>query len=40
MTAKTKTVALSPEVWEAIKSKGSMGDSFDTVLRRILGVKQ
>jgi predicted CopG family antitoxin len=32
----TTTIAVSEEVHEQLKKFGAMGDSFDTVLRRLL----
>jgi hypothetical protein len=33
-----KTVAVSKEVWEEIRNRGKMGQTFDQVLREILKV--
>jgi predicted CopG family antitoxin len=36
--SKLTTIAVSREVYEALKELGHTGESFDTVLRRVLGV--
>jgi predicted CopG family antitoxin len=35
---KLTTIAVSPEVYEALRERGRTGDSFDRVLRRVLNV--
>jgi predicted CopG family antitoxin len=40
MPKKLITIAVSHEVYEALREKGKTGDSFDRVLRKILGVMQ
>ena len=35
---KTKTCVISPEVHEAILERGKMGQTFDEVLRELLGL--
>jgi predicted CopG family antitoxin len=36
--SKLTTIAVSKDVYEALKKLGQTGESFDTVLRRVLGV--
>lgn len=38
ITMNTKTIAISLEVYNYLKGKGAKGESFDTILRRLLNL--
>lgn len=40
MTKELTTIAVSREVYQRLRDEGKTGDSFDIVLRRILGMKE
>ena len=40
MSSKLKTIAVSPEVYERLVEFGRKGQSFDDILRHMLGLKE